>query len=117
MKQLDEGIMDNGGYTPGEWTAKYFEALENDGKGTLVPTGNMKRSIFAERRDAQNRRCTQIVAEIFEQAGHEKQGEANAKLIAAAPDLLEALEEVVAISDRKHKAWAKAYAAIAKATK
>jgi len=40
---------------------------------------------------------------------------ANARLIAAAPDLLAALKEVVAISDRKHDAWDKAHAAIAKA--
>ena len=40
---------------------------------------------------------------------------ADARLIAAAPDLLEALKEVVAISDREHKAWDKARAAIAKA--
>ena len=42
--------------------------------------------------------------------------EANAKLIAAAPDLLEALIEVVRISDRNHEAWGKAKAAINKAT-
>lgn len=41
---------------------------------------------------------------------------ANARLIAAAPELLEALQQVVAISDRKHEAWDKAHAAIAKAT-
>jgi hypothetical protein len=41
--------------------------------------------------------------------------EANARLIAAAPDLLEALKAVVAISDRKHDAWDAAHAAIAKA--
>ncbi len=44
-----------------------------------------------------------------------EEAEANANLIAAAPDLLAALEEVVAISDRKHNAWDKAHAAIAKA--
>ena len=43
-------------------------------------------------------------------------GEEEAKLIAAAPDLLEALIEVVRISDRKHDAWDKAKAAILKAT-
>lgn len=42
--------------------------------------------------------------------------EANAKLMAAAPDLLEALKEVVRISDRKHIAWDKAKEAIFKAT-
>jgi hypothetical protein len=40
---------------------------------------------------------------------------ANAALISAAPELLEALEEVIAISDRKHDAWDKAKTAIAKA--
>jgi hypothetical protein len=40
---------------------------------------------------------------------------ANAHLIAAAPDLLAALERIVAISDRKHDAWDDAKAAIAKA--
>lgn len=37
----------------------------------------------------------------------------NAFLISAAPDLLAALKEVVALSDRKHDAWDKAKAAIA----
>jgi len=45
------------------------------------------------------------------------QAEANAKLISAAPDLLEALIEIVEISDRKHDAWDKAKLAIEKATK
>lgn len=40
---------------------------------------------------------------------------ANAKLMAAAPDLLEALQEIIAITDRKHVAWVKAKAAIEKA--
>lgn len=41
--------------------------------------------------------------------------EADARLIASAPDLLRALKAVVAISDRKHDAWDAAHAAIAKA--
>jgi hypothetical protein len=40
---------------------------------------------------------------------------ANAKLMAAAPDLLTALRDVIAISDRDHIAWHKAKAAIMKA--
>jgi len=40
----------------------------------------------------------------------------NANLMAAAPDLLDALRRVVAISDRKHDAWDAAKAAIAKAS-
>jgi hypothetical protein len=40
---------------------------------------------------------------------------ANARLMAAAPDLLEALKEIIAISDRDHIAWIKGKAAIEKA--
>jgi hypothetical protein len=46
---------------------------------------------------------------------HDARSHANAALIAAAPDLLEALKKVVALSDRKHDAWDAAHAAIAKA--
>ena len=41
---------------------------------------------------------------------------ANARLVAAAPELLDALKTILVISDRKHDAWDRAYAAIAKAT-
>lgn len=51
----------------------------------------------------------------IDQFGHRDCFDDNARLIAAAPELLEALQEVVAISDRKHEAWDKAHAAIAKA--
>lgn len=46
----------------------------------------------------------------------ESVSQANAKLIAAAPELLEALIEIVRISDRKHNAWDRAKEAIKKAT-
>ncbi len=42
--------------------------------------------------------------------------EANARLLAAAPDLLEALQSVLRIADRKTVEFEKARAAIAKAT-
>jgi hypothetical protein len=48
--------------------------------------------------------------------GSRDEREANARLISAAPELLAALQAVVAISDRKHDAWDEAKAAIAKAT-
>ena len=48
--------------------------------------------------------------------GHSDEcAEADAYLMAAAPDLLAALQAVVAISDRKHDAWDAAKAAIDKA--
>lgn len=40
---------------------------------------------------------------------------ANARLMAAAPYLLEALQEIIAITDRDHTAWDKAKIAINKA--
>lgn len=43
------------------------------------------------------------------------EAQANAQIMAAAPDLLEALIEVVRISDRNHIAWDKAKKAIDKA--
>lgn len=49
------------------------------------------------------------------EAGHEQQ-EANARLIAAAPELLEALQAVVAVADRATDEFDRARAAIAKAT-
>lgn len=49
--------------------------------------------------------------------GSSPENRANAKLMAAAPDLLEALQEIIAITDRDHVAWAKAKAAIDKALK
>jgi hypothetical protein len=51
----------------------------------------------------------------FEIEGITRTGKADVNLIAAAPELYEALKEVVAISDRKHDAWDKAHAAIKKA--
>jgi hypothetical protein len=47
--------------------------------------------------------------------GNSPENRANAKLMAAAPDLLEALQEIIAITDRDHVAWIKAKAAIEKA--
>ena len=48
--------------------------------------------------------------------GYGSQQEANARLIAAAPDLLEALRGVLRIADRKTDEFDAARAAIAKAT-
>jgi hypothetical protein len=47
--------------------------------------------------------------------GSSPDNRANARLMAAAPDLLESLQGIIAITDRDHVAWAKAKAAIDKA--
>lgn len=74
--------------TPGEWF------VHHDSRGYAVETERVR-----------------IV-----NLGHSDEcAKADAHLMAAAPDLLEALQEVVTISDRTHDAWDKARAAIAKA--
>lgn len=59
-----------------------------------------------------------VVAAIrLDDEGRELPFEANARLIAAAPELLEALKGVLAVADRKTNEFDAARAAIAKATK
>ncbi len=83
-------------YTKGQWyLQKYTDAYTNiircnNGKHETIFIASTSQSTLPETR-------------------------ANAKLMAAAPDLLEALQEVVRISDRNHVAWVKAKAAIEKA--
>lgn len=83
-------------YTKGEWyLQKYTDAYTNivrckNGKHETIFIASTPQSSLPEAR-------------------------ANAMLMSAAPDLLEALKEVIAISDRDHVAWFKAKAAIAKA--
>lgn len=82
-------------YTKGEWyLQKYTDAYTN-----IVRCNNGKHE-------------TMFIASTPQSSLPEAR--ANAMLMSAAPDLLEALQEVVAISDRDHIAWLKAKAAIAK---
>lgn len=53
---------------------------------------------------------------LLNEDNYGEEAQANAKLAAAAPDLLEALIEIIRISDRKHNAWDKGKEAIKKAT-
>ena len=55
------------------------------------------------------------ICEIYPSDSKTRMGKANARLIAASPELLEALDGILAITDRDHVAWDKARAAIAKA--
>jgi len=73
-------------------------------------------------RDAIGRQCTQFVGEAYVTAGHESETLANARLIAAAPDLLEACKGLLAKCEANpaiEHLWAEqveaARAAIAKA--
>ena len=86
-------------HTPGPWT------VDDMGNGSLLET-NHKWGIGA------TAKSTYRVAVI---EGLGEQSEADARLIAAAPELLDALRRVVEISDRRHDAWDAAKSAIAKA--
>jgi hypothetical protein len=93
-------------YTPGPW---YVEAV----------MGDDPHEICIDSREG--RGTPEVIASVVwdDEDPHPVLGlaeaNANARLIAAAPDLLQALKAVVAISDRKHDAWDAAHAVIAKA--
>lgn len=91
-------------HTPGTW--------RND---QTVNQGHMI-GIWSEPRAYHSKIKPFLIASVRVSKHYPGEGEVNAHLIAAAPNLLEALKEVVAISDRKHDAWDRAHAAIAKAT-
>lgn len=85
-----------GSYTKGEWyLQEYTDAYTN-----IIRCNNGKHE-------------TLYIASTGQ--GSTPENRANAKLMAAAPDLLEALQEIIAITDRDHVAWIKAKSAIEKA--
>lgn len=89
-------------YTPGPWTANLHH--------TQVRGGRSHGFIHAKQ-------LVPIAAVVLAAEGcDEAEGRANTYLIAAVPDLLEALQAVVAIVDRKTVEFDRACAAIAKAT-
>jgi hypothetical protein len=89
----------NAKHTPGPWG---ISGKEERDLGTLSPG-------FLEISSAHD------VCWIAKVQIHTPEGEANARLIAAAPELLEALKAVVAIADRSTDEFDRARAAIAKA--
>jgi hypothetical protein len=101
-------IMSDNKYTAGPWHFGYqeYEPGEAKEEGTdsfyIWPDSEMGR-------DPYNRDWLAVTAQDLPEQ------EANARLISAAPELLEALKAVIAISDRSHDAWDAAKAAIAKA--
>lgn len=96
-------------FTNGEWT--FFEAHILPGHVHVLAIGNE-----SQKRKVEKHIEGDVICSISPVENLEKVDYANAKLISAAPDLLEALQEVIKISDRNHIAWDKAKAAIKKAT-
>ena len=96
-------------HTPGPWKADrmYHGPKEKDRRCGFIVNGPDE-----NQQDLPLRICDLRVPSGMDGF---REGQANARLIAAAPELLEALREVVSISDRKHNAWDKARSAIAKA--
>jgi hypothetical protein len=107
--------MSNARHTPGPWTLVAREVLED---GSVYPT-----HITGGPREVQvcvleTTLLAQLAHEDAEQRSERRRGvyEEDARLIAAAPDLLEALIAVVSVADRATDEFDKARAAIAKAT-
>jgi hypothetical protein len=74
-------------------------------------TRRLKRSIEIFWPETGQRVAGVPLSEFVENSGNE----ANARLIAAAPDLLDALKAVLSVADRKTDEFDRAHAAIAKA--
>lgn len=71
-------------HTPGPWTAHFWNNLDN---GTLEPTG--KRTIRIEHQVFPDIKIGRALATL------DFDNEANARLIAAAPELLDALQDAM----------------------
>lgn len=107
-------------HTPGPWEAKYSPGAGLGVWANLRPALGEKYSANFPLAGNESLPVpkVQIAYETwvqFPSGEWDAMQKANIRLMAAAPDLLEALQEVVAISDRKHDAWDKAKVAIAKA--
>lgn len=85
-----------GQHTPGPWACFYKHKYAEWHVSIPMPQSAMRLALFPNGVQSAN-------------------PEADARLIAAAPDLLAALRRLVAISDRNHEAWTAAKATIAMA--
>ena len=93
-------------FTPGPWVTKQAISADNVGgfDWCVTQVGD-----------------TKIIAEVFQRVGgvqgfwDDRPVEANAHLIAAAPNLYEALKAVISVADRKTVEFDLAHAALAKA--
>jgi len=80
--------------TPGSWTTSSVTLLQPNEQGVIMSLEGPKewpiRQVY---KNKQGLRVTKYVGQAF--GGTEEEREANARLIAAAPDLLEALEDAL----------------------
>ena len=119
--------MSNTKFTPGEWQINHWSlggsgiscvAINKNGinyyTGDAVyeKTFGIRSKIDPMKHNVQGSFEGAHIADI---ADFSEESEANARLIASAPEMYEALKEIVRISDRKHDAWDRAKAALAKA--
>ena len=92
-------------YTPGSW--RFEPHVGGQWFGNIVSYGYGKNEVGIQ---------TIRTIDCLRRGASQTELEATAHLIAAAPDLLEALKAVVAIADRATVEFDRARAAIAKAT-
>lgn len=79
--------------TPGKWKATTIHEMEVEA-GTVTQLDNLSHyGVHAVFNDEKLRRCTVIVADCHITAGREHEAKRNALLFAAAPDLLEVVQD------------------------
>lgn len=109
-------------HTPGPWTVG--EEVDSAGHVVYIPIQRGKlhistTGVYGRKPDgstAGRRYTDQCGTQRHEPVISAEECRANARLIAAAPDLLEALQAVLSVADRKTVEFDKVRAAIAKAT-
>lgn len=102
-------------YPPGKLVEHLFPPSQKHTPGPWVARNVGGRDIVQSDAWRDGTESSRHASDGHEVRVYSRQGAADAALIAAAPELLEALREVLQISDRKHEAWDRAHAAIAKA--
>lgn len=109
VAETKPAIRERGGFTPGPWEVGSRRGKEIYNPCNVGSTTD-EQYICSVYGIPLHVRLSEIIDDE-----RSAEGLANAHLIAAAPDLLAALKEVVSLSDRKTHVWDRAHAAIARA--